>query len=129
MYNSKFICTYNTSEVFLESDNISEMDKEFVRNALYREELLNIFNMEEYNEKEMNKSMHDLYLNLEKCVELNECMTKIAGKFISEDKELGLMILFSYDYMYLTHICVSEYLEKGEVSKKNIEKLNILLYF
>jgi len=105
------------------------MDKEFVRNVLYREELLNIFNMEEYNEKEMNKSMHDLYLKLEKCVELNDCITKIAGKFISDDKEFGLMILFSYDFMYLTHICVSEYLEKGEISKKNIEKLNILLYF
>ena len=38
-------------------------------------------------------------------------MTTLAGSFLSKDLELGLMIMFSYDYMYLTHICICEYLD------------------
>ena len=34
--------------------------------------------------------------------ELKKCMNKLAGQFIKADEELGLMLLFSYDYMYLT---------------------------
>ena len=110
MYNTKVVCTYHTPEVFLETDNINEEDKEFIRDSLYRQELLDIFEMGEYDEAEMNKVIHELYERIKDCNELKECMAKVAGKYMVEDLEFGLMILFSYDYMYMTHICISEYL-------------------
>ena len=35
MYNTKIVCTYNTPEVFLEEDNVSEEEKGFIRDAIY----------------------------------------------------------------------------------------------
>jgi hypothetical protein len=108
MYNTKVVCTYNTDEVFKDSDNISEEEKEFIRDAIYRQELLDILGMSEFNESEMNRSIHELYEKIKDNKELKECMTKCAGRFLSEDLELGLMVMFAYDYMYLTHACICE---------------------
>jgi amino acid permease len=46
-----------------------------------------------------------------------------VGKYMRSDEELGMMLLFSYDYMYLTHICISEFIETGKISDENIKKL------
>jgi hypothetical protein len=123
MYDVKFVCTYNTPDVFIETDNISPEEEEFVRDAIYRQELLNIFGLDEYNETEIDASISQLNKKLENCDELKECMLKLAGNFMISDKEIGLMILYSYDYMYLTHICVSEFLENGKIDEMNILKL------
>jgi len=123
MYNTKFNCTYNTSEVFLPTDEISDDEKYFIRDSLYRQELLNILGMEEFDEDQMNKVIHELYERIESCIFLKECMAKLTGRFLSEDFKLGLMILYAYEYMYLTHTCVSEYLETGQVSEENMCKL------
>ena len=106
MYNTKVICSYNTCEVFLESDEIDNSEKEFIRDSLYRQELLNILGMDEFNEDQMNNSIHELYQRIESCIQLKECMTKLAGRFMSEDLEFGLMILYAYDYTHNTHTYV-----------------------
>jgi hypothetical protein len=81
----------------------------------------------EFNEDEMNKSIHELYERIEPCIFLKECMAKIVGRFLSEDLELGLMILYAYDYMHLMHTCVSEYLETGQISQQNIAGLRAVI--
>jgi hypothetical protein len=128
MYNTKVNCTYNTSDVFLETDEISDEEKEAIRDALYRQELLNILGMEEFNEESMNNAIHELYEQISSCQELKECIMKLLGRFMSTDEELGLMILFAYDYMYLTHACISEYLETGQISEKNIQNLRAIIF-
>jgi hypothetical protein len=127
MYNTKVVCTYNAPEVFNDSDKITDQDKEFIRDSLYRQELLDILGMDEFNENEMNRTIHELYEKLKNNEELTKCMSRLAGRFLSEDLELGLMILFAYDYMYLTHICVTEYLETGQISEKNMIKLKSII--
>ena len=128
MYNTKVICTYNTSDVFLETDKISEKEIEDLRDALYRQELLNILGMNEFNEDEMNKAINELHEKISGCQELKECIIKIVGRFMSTDEELGLMILFAYDYMYLTHLCISEYLETGKISETNMTNLRAVIF-
>jgi len=128
MYNTKVICTYNTSDVFLETDKISEKEKEDIRDALYRQELLNILGMNEFNEDEMNKAINELHEKISGCQELKECILKLSGRFMSADEELGLMILFAYDYMYVSHPCISEYLETGKISEKNIRNLRAIIF-
>jgi len=128
MYNTKIKCTYNNFDLFLENDDISEDEKNNICDILYRQELLNIFEIDEYNETELNKAIHDLYDRIKDCNELKECMVKLAGHFMSEDLELGLMILFAYDYMYLSHICISEYLESGKISEKNMWNLKNIVF-
>jgi translation elongation factor EF-Ts len=134
MYNTKVECTYNTPEVFLETDNITDDEKSFIRNIIYRQELLNVLdidyeNNDEDNEEKISEAIKDLYNRVKDSNCLRKCMVNVVqkhmnvGKYMTSDEELGMMLLFSYDYMYLTHICISEFIETGKISDENIKKL------
>ena len=135
MYNTKVECTYNTPEVFLETDDITDDEKMFIRDTIYRQEFLNIFdidfeNDDEDNEEKINNALKELYNRIKDCTELKKLMVKVVekhmniGKYMTSDEELGLTLLFSYDYMYLTHICISEFIETGKISNDNIGRLD-----
>jgi hypothetical protein len=128
MYNTTVICTYNTPEVFLEDDDISEDEKDFIRDVIYRQELLDILGIEEYNEKELVVAIHELYEIVKHHEFLKECMIQVAKKFMNKNEEFGLMVLYSYDYMYLTHICVSEFLDKGKITDINMSNLRSIIF-
>ena len=134
MYNTQVVCTYNTPEVFLETDNITDDEKAFVRDTIYRQEFLNILDIDYENDdndnnEKINSALKELYNKVKDCTELKNLMVKVIkkhmniGKYITSDEELGLLLLFSYDYMYLTHICISEFLETGKISNENITNL------
>ena len=125
MYNTKVVCKYNNYifENLIELEHMTETDKEYFQDSLYRQEFLNIFGLYEYDETKIDEALNELYEKIKECKELKECMLKLASNIMSLDEEIGLLFLFSYDYMYLSHICVSEFLETGEVSKDNISKL------
>ena len=129
MYNTKVVCTYNTPEVFLETDDITDDEKTFVRDTIYRQELLDVLNIDyenddNDNDEKISEAVKELYNRVKDCTELTNCMVKVAVNYMTSDEEIGLMILFSYDYMYLTHMCISEYLETGEISDDNMRKLD-----
>ena len=135
MYNTKVVCTYNTPEVFLETDNITNDEKTFIRDIIYRQELLNVLdidyeNNDEDNEEKISEAIKDLYNRVKDSTCLRKCMVKVVekhmnvGKYMTSGEELGMMLLFSYDYMYLTHICISEFIEKGDIDDENIKKLS-----
>ena len=125
MYNTKYICTYNDSDIFLESEKnqLNDDEKDFVMNALYRTDLLNIFHIDEFNEDIFDRIISELYTHVYTNSELSLLMERLAGRFMSIDKEFGLMLLYSYDFLYLTHPCVCEFLEKGRISDFNINNL------
>jgi len=134
MYNTKVVCTYNTPEVFLESDNITDDEKTFIRNIIYRQELLNVLDIDnendyENNEEKISEAIKELYNRTKDSTCLRKCMVKVTekhlnvGKYMTNDEELGMMLLFSYDYMYLTHICISEFIETGNIDHENVSKL------
>jgi hypothetical protein len=139
MYNTKVVCTYNTPEVFLETDNITDDEKTFIRNIIYRQELLNVLNIDyenedEDNEEKITEAIKDLYNRVKDSNFLRKCMVKVLQKhinvvkYMTDDEELGMIILYSYDYMYLTHICISEFIETGTISDVNIKKLINILF-
>jgi hypothetical protein len=128
MYNTQVVCTYNTPEVFLETDNITDDEKAFVRDTIYRQELLDILdidfeNDDNDNDEKINNALNELYKRIKYCEQLTKCMLKLAGKYMATNEEFGLMLLFSYDYMYLTHICISEFIETGDIDNENITNL------
>ena len=135
MYNTKVVCTYNTPEVFLETDNITDDEKTFIRNIIYRQEFLNVLNIDyensyDDNEEKISEAIKDLYNRVKKCEKMSKCMVKVVqkhmnvGKYMTSDEELGMMLLLSYDYMYLTHICISEFIETGDIDDENIRNLD-----
>ena len=129
MYNTAIVCTYHTSEVFLETDEITEEERNFVRDAIYRQELLDILDMEEYNESELMRSINELYRKIHTCNQIKECMLKLAKKYISDDPVFGLTLLFAFEFMHLSHICISEYLETGKINEKNITDLREAVFY
>lgn len=123
MYNTNVVCTYNAVDVFLATDEITLNEMEFVRDTIYRQELLDILGLEERDEALMSDALHTLYERLKGSQELRACMLKLARRLMTADEEVGLLILFAYEFMHLTHICVSEYLETGKISQKNLSNL------
>ena len=129
MYNTKIVCTYNTPEVFLDTDIINKEEEEFIRDAIYRQELLDVLGINYYDEIQIDKAIHDLYEKIKNNKELKECMHKLASNFMKDnDDKFGLIILFSYDYMHLTHICVCELLENDKINEQNMCKLKSLIF-
>ena len=135
MYNTKVVCTYNTPEVFLETDNITDDEKTFIRNIIYRQEFLNVLDIDyensyDDNEEKISEAIKNLYNRVKYSTCLRKCMVKVVqkhinvGKYMTSDEELGMMLLYSYDYMYLTHICITEFIETGNIDDENIRKLD-----
>ena len=112
MYNTLLKCTYN---------NASDVDQE----DQYRMEFLNAFNLEEFEDNQVNQEVSELFERVKKSPELTKCMTKSAAGFGNpEYLHVGLMGLFAFDYFYLAHSCICDYLETGTIVE---EKINALL--
>jgi hypothetical protein len=124
MYNIKYECRYNKDNVFLETDNVTDDEKDYIINILYREDLFNILDINDTEEVEcFDTTICDLYKQLINSNELRECMRQASATIISENEELGLCILFSYDFLYITHSCICEYLESGKIADDKIQLL------
>lgn len=128
MYNTTYKCRYHKQDIFLETDDVNDNEKDYIRHILYEEDMLMIFGIEDnnFNEifSELNLNFSELYLKLKDNELLMKCMKHVAKDIFSESDDFGLCILYSYDYMYITHKCVSEYLETGTISSENVELLN-----
>ena len=109
-------------------DRIRKRKRNFIIDTLYKEDLLNILGINEYNEEQINNAIHELYIRIKDHKTFTIFITKLAGHFMSTDEELGLMILFAYDYLYLSHICISELLETGNISDKNLWNLKSVVF-
>ena len=129
MYNVNYTCIYNKTDIFLkeEEEMLSEYDKDNVRDELYRQDFLNIFGLEEYDDKLIDAEIAKLYERIKECVYLENCMINAAAKFLTEDKLIGLMVLHSFCYLDASHKCISEFLENGAISNENMAILSGLL--
>jgi hypothetical protein len=128
MYNIKYNCRYHKDNIFLEFSSLTNEEKEEMRDIMYREDLMNIFYLEENVDFEyLNCILSDIYEKIKNNEDLKECMAKAAAKLLSENVEIGLCVLYSYDFMYLTHECVSEYLNSNSISRDKIKQLKYCL--
>ena len=59
----------------------------------------------------------------------HSALVKVFEKYGYEDDMLNFMLLLSFDYLYLTHKCICEYLENnGIISEININELKKLIF-
>ena len=127
MYNAEFVCTYQFYDSALLPHCSIQLDLEFIKeyieecrnedviNCLYNANLLESLKLDDYDEVAINMKIKELYAILSNNHSFNGCMIKMANKYISEDAYVGFMFLFSYDYFFLTHICICECLKTGEI--------------
>ena len=124
MYNTQYLTRYNLSDVFLETDIVNETEKEIIRNVLYKEDLLNIFDIDDCCEETMNHIILDIYERIKDHEGLKECINQVSAKFsITLEQEVGFIMLFSFDYLYLTHVCICEFIETGKITDPSLSNL------
>jgi hypothetical protein len=127
MYNTEIVCSYAYYDkdlipfcsIKIDKDvlkeNVEEFSEEEISNVLYQANLLECFNLTEFNEVTINKEIDKLYSVFKRHEPFKKCMKKVANSYLSEDLSIGLMLLFSYDYFFLTHDCICEYLKTTEM--------------
>ena len=121
-YNTDVTVTYHTDDIFFEYANkLDEDDKNFIRNAIYRQELLDIFELDD--EDSLAEQIHILYQTIKVNSYLKKCMTLFS---VEDDEEMGLMIMYSFDYMHITHKCVCDFLRFGIISSDNVDLLQTM---
>jgi hypothetical protein len=121
-YNTDVTVTYHTDDIFFEYANkLDEDDKNFIRNAIYRQELLDIFELDD--EDQLAEQIHILYQTIKANSYLKKCMTLFS---VEDDEEMGLMIMYSFDYMHITHKCVCDFLRFGIISSDNVDLLQTM---
>lgn len=135
MYNVENLCIYPYYDEELLPYCTTQFDADFmkkyiydvstdeIRNSLYQANFLESFNLNEFNEEIVNDELNRLYNLLLNDDRFKECMKILANSCMSEDLYVGLMILFSYDYFFLTHTCICEYLQNNNMpSLKKLEE-------
>jgi hypothetical protein len=122
-YDTTYIISYMDSDVFQETDEVNNEEKMFIRNCIYRQDLLNIFKIDEFNEKAINKRITKLYKLLKYHSGLYNCMLAASKSTGEEDGLIGLMVLFSFDYLIFSHPCICEYIESGFINPDNLKQL------
>lgn len=120
MYNVDHVCIYNY-EVSL--PEISDHEKYIIQHKLYKQDILSIFSLDEFNETQINIYIHQLYQYINPNEEFKSILKKAASLVMSTDEEIGFLALFSFDYLYITHDCIKDFLKSGSISFKNMYRL------
>lgn len=126
-----------------------DINVEYNDNATYRQCLRQVMNMDvsEINfdqygenledetkdellidENRMSMAMDDVYAKTkhEECFQ--SLYTCAAGLMFSTDPQIGLAVLFSYDYFSVFHVCIqSHYNNNHELFQSKVEQLRLML--
>lgn len=78
-----------------------------------------------FDENAMIKSMDFIYEKTKNSSYFKELYKLAASKMFSEDENIGLAVLFSYDYFVLFHLCLVDFLNKNEFNEKNNYYINL----
>lgn len=143
MYNIDFKCNYHKL-MYLKNEKLIEQSQ-----TLYRGNFLKCLNLTEYNDDLVNSAVNDLYekikynnefsIILEK---LEKALEKTTAGILSifysneekKNKSTIFMFLLSYDYLFLFHECMKEFLngtltENSYYYKLLLEKIEFPDFF
>lgn len=130
VYNTKHICSYQYYDSkfsdFIPNSQIvaEEVEQcEDTADLIYKSDILQVFDLIDYDDAKIEQEMIILFGILKNNEKMVECMKKMANRFVSEDIEFGMMLLFSYDTFYVMHLCICDVVEKGEPNEENMDLL------
>ena len=127
MYDTNVSMTYYTPEVFLETDEITEEEKDFIRNCIYRQELLDLFDLDDFDQQKIVEEIQLVYEEIQFHDEFHYLLEKLEEKYIIE-KEDCFLLLFSFDYLYKTHLCLCDYFTMGKIEQEHLVSLLASIY-
>ncbi len=114
------------------------MDDESDQEQLYRIQLLQAFNLNEWNDMKINTIIKDLYMVLSRTEEFKEIFAKaranqsiiemmdlfkLSGEERLEENDIIFNLLFKFEYFDLLHRCIVDYLVNNNLSPKYVSNL------
>jgi hypothetical protein len=124
MYQADFICTYK------------EMDSPEDQEMMYKIQLLQAFDLPEWDDEKIHTTLDELYTTVTKDPFLQVILEKInkidALQPIIEmtphknkrEKDLILFsLLYQFEYFDLFHNCIIDFTHKGEIKEQTLNKL------
>ena len=126
MYQTDFICTYK------------HMDNNEDQEQLYRIQLLQAFDSNEFDDEKINRTITDLYMVINNEGLFNEVfikarlnkniiemldILKLSGEERLEENDIIFNLLFKFEYFDLLHRCIVDYLINGFIHEKYIQAL------
>ena len=106
-YNVSFKCRYRASE----------------HNNAYRDDFLDILGLQKYDDEEVNLRIGTIAKEAVKHEALRLIITDSAARVLSEDQEVGVMMLFAYDTLDIFHDCLCSLYEHGSIEESKLERL------
>ncbi len=97
---------------------------------LYRKQILEVFDLKEYNDEIISKKMKELYNKIKDYSQIKQIITilkqfKYSKIFIvnEEEENLYLIFMFSFEYFDLFHNCLKELNNNNVISDETFNKL------
>ena len=112
-------CMYLSPDL-LEPDEasvLSEDEISFVRNAIYRSELLSLLKVDDMDD--IAPVLDELYMSLTK----TELWTTWSSRLFPDNVKSGFILLFSFDLFHITHACLFDQ-EHGQITKENERRMD-----
>lgn len=106
-YNFNHVCNYMLCADEDEADN------------KYRDEMLAVFDMTDFEEDIMVKKIEQLTELVKENDRFNTLCTKSANRYVLEDLSMGLMLLFNCDSFHLIHKCFQDFNREHDISDEN----------
>jgi hypothetical protein len=116
------------------------MDTEEEQDNLYRIQLLQAFGLDEWDDDVINSAIYELYesmkidenlqnilLNVSK-IEALQNLFEMSFGYIDHDQEVDkniifITVLFQYDYFYLFHRCIYDFITTKTITDKSMNTL------
>ena len=126
MYQTDFICTYK----FMDDVNDQEQ--------MYRIQILQAFNLNEWNDEHINSIIEELYANIANVSEFKEIFNKaranksvlemldlfqLSGEEQLDGNDIIFKILFKFEYFDLLHRCIIDYSINNSLNAKYMTNL------
>jgi hypothetical protein len=122
MYQADFICTYK------------QMDTQEEQEQLYKIQLLQAFNLENWDDYDVNTIVIELYNLLQADPHLQTILAKVAtiedlqvyinmagaDTDVNERNILLFTFLFQYDFFNLFHMCIIDFMHKGHMQESTV---------
>ena len=124
MYQADFICTYK------------RMDNSDDQEQLYRIQLLQAFDSNDFDDEKINATIADLYEEMNKLFKdvfikarQNESIIemidylRLSGEERLEENDIIFNLLFKFEYFDLLHRCIIDYLINDSIHEKYMQAL------
>jgi hypothetical protein len=114
--------------------NIDDINDLFTSKYLYENEILHAFHMNNFDEQIINLKIKELYDYIHNIRVMNESAnslldftSRIASDILScSDEHSGFILLFSYQFFHITHLCIIDLLNEDtsyKISQINMDAL------